>query len=279
MNTLIGSDSSTQGDGQSPFGASLRVWRRHRGLSQLDLSLKAGISSRHVSFLETGRSSPSRDMVHILQETLRVPLRERNRMLLAAGYAPAYSESDLDDNAMWQVKKAVRMLLDRHEPYPAYAMDGAWNLVDANATFTALLRRLLPGVGEEEKNILRLFLSPRLLRPFAVDWEPAARAVLLRAQRQLEAPEPTDELAAVLQEVRRYEGVEDLLRNPVDPSRFEVFIPVALRMGDTVARWMTTIITFGGVVDVTLDSLVIECFFPADPETEAYVESFSTATR
>lgn len=266
-------------ESSNPFGAALRDWRRHRGWSQLDLSLEAGISSRHLSFLETGRSRPSRAMVFRLLDSLDVPLRERNRILLCAGFAPGYSESNLDDECMRQVKRVLEVMLRRHEPYPAYAMDGAWNLVDSNQTYRRLLERSLPDApARQTRNILRLFFSPDLLRPFVVDWEISAAIVLRRVERQLAGPGACHGLREIFQEIRGYEGVETLLESspPADPP--EVFIPVAVRTGETTLRWLTTIITFGGALDVTLDDLVAECFFPADESTERFIDQHFAAS-
>ncbi len=249
------------------FGETLRSWRRHRGLSQLDLSLESGVSPRHLSFLETGRSSPSQEMVLRLLDTLDVPLWDRNRVLLAAGFAPAYGESSLDDENLAQVRRAVRLLLDRHEPYPAYAMDGAWNVIDANRPYRDFLDSL-DADPAETRNLLRLLCAPHLLRPLVVNWQEVTRTVLRRVRRQLDAPEPPATLAAVVDEIRSYPGVETLLRAAGAPARQDVLIPVAVRTGDTTLRWMTTLVTFSGALDVTLDELVVECFFPADAETE-----------
>lgn len=249
------------------FGDALRGWRRHRGLSQLDLSLEAEVSPRHLSFLETGRSSPSSEMVGRLLGALRVPLWDRNRLLLAAGYAPAYGESSLGDENLAQVRHAIRLLLDRQEPYPAYAIDGAWNLVDANRAFLASLEGL-PGSREEPVNVLRLLCAPHLFRPFMINWEEVTRAVLLRVRRQLDAPSPPAALAAVVEEIRSYPGVEPLFGAVGAPARSEPFIPVEIQTGDDTLRWLTTLVTIGGALDVTLDDLVVECFFPADTKTD-----------
>lgn len=256
------------------FGGTLRGWRSHRGLSQLDLALEAGVSPRHVSFLETGRSEPSREMVLRLAEALDVPLRERNRLFLAAGFAPPYSEASLDDERSEQVRQAVGLLLDRHDPYPGFAIDGAWEVVAANRGHRALLERLLPEAGEEAGNVLRLLFSPRLLRPLVEDWEACAGAVLARVRRQLDRPVVSPRLAAVVSEIRGYPDVEALWKRPLDPTGFDLFIPVALRVGETTTRWLSTLLTFAGAVDVTLSELTVECFFPADEATRRLAEGW-----
>ena len=249
------------------FGDALRSWRRHRGLSQLDLSLEAGVSPRHLSFLETGRSSPSQEMVRRLLDTLDVPLWDRNRLLLAAGYAPLYRESSLDDESLARVRRAVRLLLERHEPFPAYAMDGAWQVIDANRGYRGVIDAF-PDHPHEARNVLHLMCAPHLLRPMIVNWEEVAGAVLRRVRRQLDAPEPPAALAAVVEAIREYPGVAELLDAPGLPARQDLFVPVEIRAGDSVQRWMTTLVTVGGALDVALDQLVVECFFPADEETE-----------
>ncbi len=249
------------------FGEALRGWRQHRGLSQLGLSLEAGISPRHLSFLETGRSTPSQEMVRRLLDTLDVPLWDRNRLLLAAGYAPLYRESSLDDENLSQVRRAVRLMLERHEPYPAYAMDGAWNVIDANAGHQAVVDSFGED-AEEARNILRLICAPHLLRPYLVNWEEVTGAVLRRVRRQLDAPEPPAALAAVVEEVCAYPGVRELLQTSGLTARQDLFVPLEITNGERTQRWMTTLVTVGGALDVALDDLVIECFFPADEESE-----------
>ena len=249
------------------FGDALRSWRQHRGLSQLDLSLEAGVSSRHLSFLETGRSSPSQEMVRRLLDTLDVPLWDRNRLLLAAGFAPVYGESRLDDKHLGQVRRAVRLVLERHEPYPAYAVDGAWNVIEANRTFETFLDAF-GDRRQEASNVLRLMCSPDLLRPMILNWEEVTGSILRRVRRQLDAPEPPAALAAVVAEMCEYPGVQELLSGARHPDRRDLFVPLEVYNGETTQRWMTTLVTIGGALDVALDDLVIECFFPADEETE-----------
>lgn len=266
--------------GRGDFGAELRAWRLHRGMSQLDLALEAEVSARHVSFLETRRSRPSQRMVLRLLDTLRVPLWDRNRLLLAAGFAPLYTRSELGDDHLALIRRTLDLLLERHEPYPAYAMDGAWNVVAANRPYRASVARMLPGQTEERVgNLLRLIFAPDLLRPSFVGWEDCARAILRRILRALDAPRPPAELAELFAEIRTYPDVERLLRRPGDPTNHDLFIPVALRVDGETQRWMTTLITFGGAIDLTLDELVVECFFPADADTERMARSWADGPR
>lgn len=249
------------------FGEALRGWRRHRGLSQLALAVEAEVSPRHVSFLETGRSHPSQEMVLRLLDTLEVPLWDRNRVLATAGFAPIYGESSLDDENLEQVRRAMRMLLDRHEPYPAYAMDGVWDVVDVNRPFQTFLDTL-DADPDVAGNLLRLLCAPEPLRPLIVNWEEVVTTVLHRVRRQLDAPQPPAALAAVAREIRGCPDVDALFRAAAMPARRDFFVPLAIRQGDATLRWMTTLVTIGGALDVTLDEMVIECFFPVDEETE-----------
>lgn len=252
------------------FGKALRTWRRHRGLSQLALSLEAGVSPRHVSFLETGRSSPSQDMVMRLLETLEVPLWDRNRVLLTAGYAPAYSESSLDDETLAQVRWVVRWLLDRHDPYPAYAIDGAWNVIESNRPYRAFLETL-SGDPAETRNVLCQLCAPHLLRPRVTNWAEVMKAVLRRVRRQLDAPTPPPALAAIVAEIVVYPDVAQLLRAAQPQEPYRPLIPIEIRSGGNTLRWITTLITIGAALDIAVDELVVECFLPADTETKRLV--------
>lgn len=208
-------------------------------------------------------------MVYLLLDTLEVPLRNGNQVLLSAGYAPVYSDSKLEGQEAASIRKAVQHLLRGHLPYPAYAIDGAWNVFDSNQSFRQLLAEMVPG-PDPDVNILRLFFAPDLLRPFVVNWSAPARTILSRVQKQIQAPQVPGELAAIYAEIQEYPGVEEVARKPVDPAAFNLFIPITIRFQGQELRCLTTIITFSGALDVTLSELVIECFYPADDETEAF---------
>jgi len=255
-----------------PFGEALKGWRRVRGISQLDLSLEAGTSSRHISFLETGRSKPSRRMVLRLMNALEVPLRDRNPLLVVAGFAPVYGESSLDGTELRQVRRCIRFLLDGYEPYPAYVLNRTWDIVEANSAYRWSLASLLPGVGERQ-NALDLLLDPLQLRPLVINWDEVSYAVLRRLRRQIQSPEPTADLVALWQRVNDYPGVQALLSRVDDSPPGEVLVPLEMRVGDAVQRWLTTIVTFGTPLDVTVQDTVIECFFPADEATEMAVRA------
>jgi transcriptional regulator with XRE-family HTH domain len=250
-----------------PLGSLLKDWRRRRRLSQLDLALEAGVSARHLSFVETGRSKTSREMVLHLAEQLDVPLRDRNHMLLAAGFAPAYEERAIDAPEMAPVREALDRVLAGHEPYPAVVVDRWWNLVAANrsiALFTddAAAHLLAPPV-----NVLRLALHPDGLARRVVNLAEFRAHLLDRLHRQV-ALTGDDRLAALGEEVTAYPGGEQTLHQ----HEAGIAVPVRVRAGgDTELAFFSTIATFGTAVDITLAELAIEAFFPADDATAAYL--------
>ncbi len=272
IGAMVNLSSSVRPSSRPPFGEALKGWRRMRGVSQLDLSLEAGTSSRHISFLETGRSNPSRRMVLRLMNALEVPLRDRNPLLVVAGFAPVYGESSLDGAELSQVRRCIRFLLDGYEPYPAYVLNRTWDIVEANSAYRSSLAALLPGVGERQ-NALDLLLDPLQLRPVVINWDEVSYAVLRRLRRQIQSPEPTADLVALWQRVNNYPGVQALLSRVDDSPPGDVVVPLEMRVGDTVQRWLTTIVTFGTPLDVTVQDTVIECFFPADEATEMAVRA------
>ncbi|HEY8537144.1 MAG TPA: helix-turn-helix transcriptional regulator [Vicinamibacterales bacterium] len=248
-----------------PAGELLREWRLRRRLSQLDLACDAGISSRHLSFLETGRARPSREMILRLAEHLDVPLRARNTLLMAAGFAPIYPERPLSDPALSAARRAVDLVLAGHEPYPALAVDRHWTLVAANRAVQPLLAGVASALLEPPVNVLRLTLHPdglagRIANPG--EW----RAHLLhRLQRQVDVSGDAG-LADLLEELRGYPvpataGEETLF----DPDAFVV--PFRLRTGAGTLSFFSTTTVFGTPVDITLSELALETFFPADAET------------
>lgn len=247
---------------QRPVGEQLRHWRERRRLSQLDLALSAEISTRHLSFLENGRSRPSRDMVLRLGERLDVPLRERNRMLLSAGYAPVYPENALTD--LGAALEAVRHLLAGHEPYPALVVDRGWDLVESNSGLALLTVRVAPELLEPPVNVLRVALHPRGLAPHVVNLGQWRAELLGRLRRQVEITADQD-LADLLAEVSAYPC--DQPAGEMPPG--SVFVPLRLRHGDGELRLLSTVATFGTALDVTLAELVIESFYPADAATRA----------
>ena len=247
----------------APVGEQIRTWRSRRRLSQLDLALDAEISARHLSFIETGRSRPSRGMLLRLAERLRVPPRERNRLLVAAGFAPAQPERSLADPALDAPRRAVEKVLAAYEPYPALAIDRHWNLVAANAGVAPLLAGVAPHLLEPPVNVLRLSLHPEGVAP-RIEGLPEWRAhVFRRLEEQIDASGDAV-LMSLLDELRAFPGGTSGSSGPAD-----VAVPLRLRKGDRCLSFLTMTTVFGTPVDVTLSELAIEAFLPADAETAA----------
>jgi transcriptional regulator with XRE-family HTH domain len=245
------------------------MWRSKRRVSQLDLASSAGVSPRHLSFVETGRSKPSREMVLHLAEELDVPLRDRNALLTAAGYAPLYRESALDAPELASVRQAIGVILSGHEPWPAFVIDGAWNLLEANAGVGGFLALVPPELLEPPTNIIRASLHPHGLSRFIVNFDEYAAHVIERLRRQLAASADPG-LDALLREVSDYPDVAQALgRMAVLPPPAAV-LPMHFRLDDgTELRFFSTMTVFGSPLDVTIAELAIESFFPADEATEA----------
>lgn len=258
----------------SAFPELLKARRHRRRLSQLELALRSGVSQRHLSFLESGRARPSRGMILQLSDTLEVPLRERNDWLVAAGFAPLFRERSLDDPQMTQVLRALRMLLANHEPYPAVAIDRAWNLRLANPPFERLVARLgeeiWTRVGGSERNLMRLFFHPEGLPRFVPNWRAIAPALWQRARREagtLDVPEMKRLLAELepLVDARTRLAAEEIPLVPV--------LPLTIEKDGLRLALFSAIATFGTPQDVTADELRIELFFPADDATAALFRS------
>lgn len=266
------------GDQLPRVGALLRGWRQRRRLSQLELALLAGSSARHLSCVETGRASPSREMVLRLAEHLDVPLRERNGLLLSAGYAPEYRESPLDAAHLGAARDAIQLLLDGHEPYPAVVVDRLWNVVAGNRAMSVLMDGVPPDLLEGPPNVLRLALHPDGLAARSVDFAQLRATMLGRLWRQVEAT-GDERLRALYEEVAAYEqpapgdsGTEPGPLGPGSgPGPGDVGgIVATLRFTtphDGVLSMFSTVATFGAPADVTLSELAIELFFPADEHT------------
>jgi transcriptional regulator with XRE-family HTH domain len=245
----------------------LREWREQRRLSQLELAIQADISARHLSFVETGRSAPSREMVLYLAEQLDVPLRERNHLLLAAGYAPVYSSAALDAPQTAAVRAAVRQLLTGHEPYPAVVVDRWWNLVEANASVALFTEGVAPELLAPPANVLRASLHPDGLAPRIVNLGEWRAHLLGRLRRQVAlTADPT--LAELYDELSAYPC--DCPAAAVElPGPADIVIPLRIRHGGRELAFFSTVATFGTPLDITVAELVIESFFPADRDTAA----------
>ncbi len=256
------------------FPRLLREWRQKRRWSQLDLALTSGVSQRHISFLESARANPSRAMILQLSEALDVPLRTRNLWLTAAGFAPIYRTRALDDPQMAQVMGAVRMMLRAHEPYPALALDRAWNVLIANRPFEALTALLgadiwarvgEPG-AEHPRNLMRLFFHPCGIRALVANWSAVGPLLWQRAMREAQAAGGTDMLA-VLDSLAPFQEPE-ILWSAMESALLPV-VPFSLAVGERQISLFAVIATFGTAQDVTTDELRLETLFPADAETEA----------
>jgi transcriptional regulator with XRE-family HTH domain len=249
-----------------PFGALLRDWRQRRRISQLDLALDAEISARHLSFIETGRSRPSRDMVLRLTEQLEIPLRERNAMLLAAGFAPVYPERDFDDPALKPIRDMIDRVLRGHEPFPAVAIDRHWNLVAANAAVPPLLAGSADALLAPPVNVLRLSLHPEGLAKRIVNLPDWRHHLLARLRRQAaESADPA--LFALLDELLSF-PIPHSDRGPsVADDVAEIAIPLQIATDGGILSFLGTSMVFGTPRDVTVSELAIEAFLPADEAT------------
>lgn len=247
----------------------MREWRNRRRRSQLDLALDVGVSTRHLSFVETGRSRPSPELLLLIAERLEVPLRERNGLLLAAGYAPRYPQTALDGPAAARARAALQRMLDAHDPYPGVVIDRAWNVVLANRGAGALTAALPPALTTPTLNVYRACLHPEGLAAITVNFADWARSLLDQLRRSLltTADPALDEL---LTEVCAYPNVAPLLERPgATDAEPELLLPVVLDTGDgRRLSLFTTLTSFGTPGDVTLAELSVELFYPADDATE-----------
>ena len=248
-------------------GHLLREWRSRRRMSQLDLALEAEISQRHLSFLESGRATPSRDMVIRLAERLDLPLRQRNRMLLAAGYAPTYPERPVDDEALAPAMEAIARVLTAHEPNPALAVDGCWNLIRGNAAVAPFLEGIEEtSLLEPPINVLRLSLHPGGLAPRIenlAEW----RAHVLERLKRLAAASGNPEVADLEAELRAYPGRSN--GGPVRHDYSNIAVPLRIKAAGMSLSFISTVTVFGTPLDVTVSEIAIESFFPADEATRA----------
>ncbi|HEY3686882.1 MAG TPA: helix-turn-helix transcriptional regulator [Streptosporangiaceae bacterium] len=245
-------------------GELLRQWRHRRRLSQLDLAIAADVSARHVSLVETGRSNPSADMIVRLADQLDVPLRARNRLLLAAGFAPRYAERAPGRETLPAAWDAVERVLRAHEPYPAVVLDRRWNIVMTNRALDPFLAGVAPDLLRPPVNMVRLGLDPRGLAPRIVNLGDVRTVLRTRIARQL-AVAPDAELTALYEEL--------LAPGPGDTRlgvASEIVIPMIFRFGDRELRLFSTTTTFGTPLDITLDEIAIESYYPTDAETAAY---------
>jgi transcriptional regulator with XRE-family HTH domain len=271
MNVIPIAPGHTSGN---PFGSLLRHWRQARRKSQLALALDADISARHLSFVESGRAKPSRDMVLKLANTLGVPFRERNAMLTAAGFAHAYRETGLAEPELAQARKAIELILAHQDPFPAVVMDRHWNLIKANDSarefFAMLLADSAPG---SPPNVLRLMFHPGGLRPWVANWETVAEALVQRVLREAIGGLPDQTTIQLLDEIKSYPGVLEVLRTPDLSAPVTPLLPIKFRKGKLIVDFFSAVTTLGTPLDVTLQEIRIESFFPADEQTAAKAQA------
>jgi transcriptional regulator with XRE-family HTH domain len=255
------------------FGALLRDWRRRRRMTQLDLALEADVSARHLSFIETGRAMPSAEMVKHLAEQLDMPLRERNELLLAAGFAPAYGQRDLDEPEMGPVREAIDRVLAGHEPFPAVVVDRHWGMVAGNNAIALLTAGVAEHLLEPPVNVLRLALHPEGMAPRIANL-PEWRAHLLDRLGRQAVVSGDPALAALHAELAALPGGEPGPSH--DLAAGEIAVPLRLRHEGGELTFISTVTTFGTAVDVTVSELAIEAFFPADAATAQVLSSASS---
>jgi transcriptional regulator with XRE-family HTH domain len=262
-------------DRKEPVGGLLRQWRQRRRLSQLDLACGAEISTRHLSFVETGRAHPSRDMLLHLSEQLDVPVRERNVLLVAAGYAPIFPERPLSDPALTAARGAIDLVLERQKPYPAFALDRQWRVVASNAALPELYDGVTAELLAPPLNAMRLSLHPQGLAPRIVNLAEWRAHLLYRLHRQVELTADRA-LIDLLSEVSAYPAPAGGKAVNVE---HEIAVPFRIRIGAGVLAFFSMTTVFGTPVDVMLSELALELFFPADDETTAAVQRLTADAR
>jgi transcriptional regulator with XRE-family HTH domain len=252
----------------SSIGALVRSWRKQRHLSQLELAVEADISQKHLSFIESGRAAPSREMVITLAEHLDVPLRERNTLLLAAGFAPYYRDRSFTDPALVEARAAIDQLLKAHEPYPALTIDRHWTMLAANSAVAPLIGGADPELLKPPVNVMRLSLHPLGLAPRIVNFKEWRSHLIERLRRQHRITQDP-EIGKLLKEVTAYPPGAQSNAGPRPSPQDAVVVPLRLRTHGGVMSFLSTVTVFGTAVDITLSELSLEAFYPADEATAA----------
>lgn len=266
------------------LGELLSYWRDKRGKSQMSLSLDSGVSQRHISFIESGRSAPSRQMLLDLAQTLNIPLRERNTLLLAAGYAPMYSEETWNGDAqeMQTVTKAVNRILRHHEPYPAVVMDRYWNVLMTNDATPRFLNRFIDMAARKgPRNILHLMFDPDGMRPFIANWQDVARSLVQRVHREAVGHVVDDKTQSLLDDLLAYPDVDSrwAVELPSAVTSTSPVIPIGFIEHGEVLQYFSMVTTIGTPQSVAAEELRIECMFPADDATETWHSTIFDAHR
>jgi transcriptional regulator with XRE-family HTH domain len=260
---------------RTPVGHLLREWRQRRRLSQLALAGDAGISTRHLSFIETGRAQPSRDMLLLLSEQLEVPVRERNVLLVAAGYAPMFPERPLEDPALAAARAAIDLVLERQKPYPAFALDRHWHIVASNAALPELYDGVAPDLLQPPVNVMRLSLHPRGLAPRIANLAEWRAHLLFRLRRQAELTADT----AVIDLLREVSAYPMPAGKPPHVLDHDIVVPFRIRTASGLLSFFSMTTVFGTPVDVMLSELALELFFPADDDTAITVQRMAATRR
>lgn len=257
------------------FGMLLKQWRSQRGFSQLDLAVTSQVSQRHISFLESGRAKPSREMVLQLAEVLEIPLRQQNLMLTAAGFAPIHAETDLSAPEMAVIRKALDFMLRQQEPYPAIVVDRYWNLLLTNPAANRLLNAFIAPeelqahfYRDGKVNLMRAMFHPQGFRPFVVNWDDFSVHLLQRLHREAIAEGESEQSKALLNELMSYPGIAEVWHPSARTTQNTMLLTVHLKRGDLELEFFSTIATLGTPYDITLQELRIECLFPANDRTE-----------
>ncbi|MEQ1717199.1 MAG: helix-turn-helix domain-containing protein [Hyphomicrobium sp.] len=257
------------------FPARLAWWRKKRGQSQMQLAMAASCSQRHISFLELGRTKPSREMVLRLSEALNVPLRQTNELLLAAGFAPVWAATDLSAGSLAPVREALDYMLNQQEPYPAVVIDRRWNLLQANKGAVALVEFLVgPTTPGTPINLADALVAPDVLRPHLANWDAIVR-YFIRSVEADAAADATAETAALLERLLAYKDVRTTLSQPPAANMAAPILPMHFEKGRTKLCLFTTLATLGTPQDITLQELRIESFFPMDEETREVFRSWA----
>lgn len=257
------------------FGLLLKQWRSQRGFSQLDLAITSQVSQRHISFLESGRAKPSREMVLQLAMVLEIPLRQQNLMLTAAGFAPIHTETDLTAPELASVRKALDFMLRQQEPYPAIVVDRYWNLLLTNDAATRLLTAFIAPDQLQARfyrdgkiNLMRAMFHPQGFCPFVVNWRDFSKHLLQQLHREAIVEGESAQSTVLLNELMSYPGVSELWHSSNCTAQNTLLLTVHLRRGNLELQFFSTVATLGTPYDVTLQELRVECFFPVDQATE-----------
>jgi transcriptional regulator with XRE-family HTH domain len=272
------SNSGDKISSDNTFGQLLKRWRSQRNFSQLDLSMASDVSQRHISFMESGRARPSRDMVIKLSLVLDIPLRQQNEMLTTAGFAPIYSEFDLTAPELAPIRRALDCMLRQQEPYPALVMDRYWNQVTTNQGAAKLLGWLLAGhavPAEICQNLMKLTLHPKGIKSYVANWNEIAQRLLHRIHRESLAEGPNTQAQTLFNEVLAYPGIQALWHAPTPENWHLPLLSITFKKESTQFTFFTTLTTLGTPQDITLQELRLECLFPADDATEKHFKNLN----